>query len=123
MKPKLLIATTVPETLLTTLQGQPKRLSMHFDTAIVLSAGEQISEVDVSKCFTVKMHRGISPLADLKSIISMMRVIRLFKPDIIHSYTPKAGLVCMVAGFLCRVRIRVHTFTGLIFPTATSHIK
>lgn len=123
MKPKLLIATTVPETLLTILQGQPKHLSEHFDTAVVSSPGEHISDVDVAKRFTVNMHRGISPLADLKSIISMIRVIRLFKPDIIHSYTPKAGLVCMVAGFLCRVRIRVHTFTGLIFPTTLGRIK
>ena len=113
----------MPETLLTILQGQPKRLSEHFDTAVVSSFGGHISDVDVAKRFTVNMHRGISPLADLKSIISMMRVIRIFKPDIIHSYTPKAGLVCMVAGFLCRVRIRVHTFTGLIFPTTLSHIK
>jgi hypothetical protein len=45
------------------------------------------------------MHRGISPLVDLKSIFSLVKVIRVFKPDIIHSYTPKAGLVCMVAGF------------------------
>lgn len=113
----------MPETLLTILQGQPKHLSKYFDTAVVSSPGGHISDVDVTKRFTVNMHRGISPLADLKSIISMMRVIRLFKPDIIHSYTPKAGLVCMVAGFLCRVRIRVHTFTGLIFPTTLSHIK
>lgn len=123
MKPKLLIATTVPETLATILQGQPKKLSEHFDTAVVSSAGGHRLDVEASERFTVNMHRGISPLADLKSIISMMRVIRLFKPDIIHSYTPKAGLVCMVAGFLCGVRTRVHTFTGLIFPTTLNRFK
>ena len=123
LKPKLLIATTVPETLATILQGQPERLSEHFETAVVSSAGAHMNDVHATERFTVNMNRGISPLADLKSIFLMMQVIRLFKPDIIHSYTPKAGLVCMVAGFLCRVHVRVHTFTGLIFPTTANQLK
>jgi glycosyltransferase involved in cell wall biosynthesis len=123
LKPKLLIATTVPETLATILQGQPQRLSEHFETAVVSSAGALMNDVQAVARFTVNMHRGISPLADLKSIFSMIKVIRVFKPDIIHSYTPKAGLVCMVAAFLCRVKVRVHTFTGLIFPTTLNKLK
>jgi len=122
-KPKLLIATTVPETLATILQGQPQYLSKYFETAVVTSAGEQTLDMPKEARFTVNMHRGISPIADLKSIIAMVKVIRTFKPDIIHSYTPKAGLVCMVAGFLCRVSVRIHTFTGLIFPTTLNRWK
>ena len=37
----------------------------------------------------------------------------------VHSMTPKAGLLCMMASWFARVPIRVHTFTGLVFPTAT----
>ena len=37
----------------------------------------------------------------------------------VHSYTPKAGMVCAIAGFLARVPVRIHTFTGLIFPYCT----
>jgi glycosyltransferase involved in cell wall biosynthesis len=122
-KPKLLIATTVPETLATILQGQPQYLSKYFETAVVTSAGEPTLDMPKKARFTVNMHRGISPIADLKSIIAMVKVIRTFKPDIIHSYTPKAGLVCMVAGFLCRVSVRIHTFTGLIFPTTPNRLK
>jgi len=123
LKPKLLIATTVPETLATILQGQPEYLSKYFETAVVTSAGEPTLGMPKKARFTVNMHRGISPIADLKSIIAMVKVIRTFKPDIIHSYTPKAGLVCMVAGFLCRVSVRIHTFTGLIFPTTLNRLK
>lgn len=37
----------------------------------------------------------------------------------VHSMTPKAGLLCMIAAWICRVPVRVHTFTGLVFPTST----
>jgi lipopolysaccharide/colanic/teichoic acid biosynthesis glycosyltransferase len=125
LKPKVLIATTVPETLATILQGQPERLSELFEVAVVSSAGEHLETIAAPtiRRFTVNMHRGISPWADLKSIISMVSVLRRFKPDVMHAYTPKAGLVCMVAGFICRVPVRVHTFTGLIFPTTSNRLK
>ena len=62
------------------------------------------------------MERGISPLRDLVSIIHLYSILIKEKPLIIHSHTPKAGLVSMIAGLLARVPIRIHTFTGLIFP-------
>jgi len=64
------------------------------------------------------MNRGISPFRDLASIYRMWKVLRRVKPDVVHSYTPKAGLVTMLAAFLAGVRVRVHTFTGLLFPTS-----
>lgn len=146
MKPKLLIVTTVPETLSVILRGQPKQLSEYFDTSVATSLGIHLPDVEVSegfkvyefgqrsdggsdrrelhsRCFVVSMNRGISPLADLKSIWFMLKVVRLYKPDIIHSYTPKAGLVAMIAGWLCNVSVRIHTFTGLIFPTTAGRLK
>ena len=37
----------------------------------------------------------------------------------VHSITPKAGLLSMMAAWVCRVPVRLHTFTGLVFPTST----
>lgn len=67
----------------------------------------------------VPMERRISPFKDLKSLWQMWRVMRHERPDLVHSMTPKAGLISMMAAWLARVPIRIHTFTGLVFPTST----
>ena len=67
----------------------------------------------------VPMERRISPFKDLKSLWHMWRVMRHEKPDMVHSMTPKAGMISMVSAWLARVPIRIHTFTGLVFPTST----
>lgn len=124
---KLLIVTTVPETIATILKGQPEYLNNHFDVSIATSfssgkASDQISEagVDVHR---VSMVRGISVVQDIFSLVTMFFLIRKLNPDIVHSYTPKAGLIAMSAAWACRVPIRVHTFTGLIFPTSKGFRK
>ncbi len=49
--------------------------------------------------------------------MALVKVFRREKPDMVHSMTPKAGLLCMLAGWLAGVPRRVHTFTGLVWPT------
>lgn len=53
----------------------------------------------------------------------MVKFLRQEKPEIVHSITPKAGLLSMVAAKLAGVPIRVHTFTGLIFPYKTGILQ
>lgn len=57
--------------------------------------------------------RPISVKEDLFALRDMIWLIRKERPDIIHSHTPKAGLMGMLAGWLCRVPIRIHTVAGL----------
>lgn len=124
MKNKVLIVTTVPETLESILRYQPKHLSKTFDVTIASSPSlGKVRENEGVICFDVPMHRGISPFKDIFSIIKLIRIIVCVKPDIVHSYTPKAGLVAMLAAYICRTPVRIHTFTGLIFPTCTGFKK
>jgi glycosyltransferase involved in cell wall biosynthesis len=69
------------------------------------------------------MHRHISLKQDLTSLWRLYRYFKKEKPDIIHSITPKAGLLSMLAGLLAGVPIRMHTFTGLIFPHREGYMK
>ncbi|WP_405420686.1 glycosyltransferase family 4 protein [Marinobacter flavimaris] len=117
----LVIVTTVPETLATILRGQPAFLNQYCSIVCVTSPGpmlENVKEHEGVSVLEVPMNRGISPFKDLVSIFRMWQALRRLQPDVVHSYTPKAGLVTMLAAFLAGVRVRIHTFTGLVFPTS-----
>ncbi len=57
--------------------------------------------------------RRITPLRDLMCLWIAVRLIQKFKPDIVHTHTPKAGLIGMLAAWLCGVKVRMHTVAGL----------
>jgi glycosyltransferase involved in cell wall biosynthesis len=59
--------------------------------------------------------REISPLNDLRTIWQLYRIMRRWKPDVVHTHTAKAGLVGRLAAWLARVPVRVHTFHGHVF--------
>ncbi|WP_371375306.1 glycosyltransferase family 4 protein [Thalassotalea aquiviva] len=119
---RLLIVTTVPLTLKSILAGQPKYLSNTFNVELATSPGPEMEDVATLEglpIHQIKMERGISIIKDIKSLIKMIILLRSIKPDMVHSFTPKAGLITMLSSFLCRIPVRIHTFTGLIFPSKT----
>ncbi len=61
--------------------------------------------------------RTISLASDLKNLLQLMVAISQARPSVIHSITPKAGLLAMVAGFMTHVPHRWHTFTGQVWAT------
>lgn len=67
----------------------------------------------------VEMERHVSPIKDLVSLVKLVHVLKKECPDMMHSMTPKAGLLCMMAAKMAGVPVRLHTFTGLVWPTAT----
>jgi glycosyltransferase involved in cell wall biosynthesis len=57
--------------------------------------------------------RSIKPRADLTALFAIVKEIRRFKPDVIHTHTAKAGVVGRIASILSGQKsIRVHTFHG-----------
>lgn len=119
---KIIRSTTVPSSLVSFCTGQLKDLSKKYEVVAVSSPGEaleQIHKSDGVRVIAVPMERHISIFKDLKSLWQMFRVFREEKPYLVHSMTPKAGLICMMASWMARVPRRVHTFTGLIWPTST----
>lgn len=120
---KLIRITTVPSTLNAFCKGLLKELKLEgYEVVAVSSPGKELEELANSegiRTIALPMERRISPFKDLKSLWQMWRLMRREKPDMVHSMTPKAGMVTMIAAWLARVPIRIHTFTGLVFPTST----
>lgn len=120
---KLVRTSTVPGSLETFCKGLLQELQEEeYEVVAVSAPGDALSEIrerEGVRTVEVPMERRISPLKDLRSLWRMIRVFRKEKPDMVHSITPKAGLLSMIAAKICGIPVRVHTFTGLVFPTAT----
>lgn len=121
-KIKIIRATTVPESLDTFCKGMLWELSEKYEIVGLSSHGEaleRVAERERVRTIAVPMERHISLTKDFKSLMLLIRAFRKEKPTMVHSMTPKAGLLCMLAAWICRALVRVHTFMGLVFPTST----
>ncbi len=65
----------------------------------------------------IPMDREIAPFSDLVAIFRLTCFLMEYRPDIIHSSTPKAGIIACIASFLARIPLRFHTFTGQRWAT------
>ena len=122
MKKKLLKISTIPMSLDIFCKGQLKMLNDYYDVVAISSPDEElkwIEEREGVRTIPLKMARNIELWTDIKALWKMIGVMRKEKPYIVHSMTPKAGLISMLAAKICRVPVRMHTYTGLVFPTAT----
>lgn len=119
---KILRITTVPISLRTLLKGQSKFMSQYYEVVGVTSPGEEISDVvndEGIRVIEVEMTRTISPIKDLASLWKLYKIIKKEKPFIVHSHTPKAGTLGMMAAKLAGVPHRLHTIAGLPLLVAT----
>lgn len=122
MKKKVLRIATVPISLNLLLQGQLRMLNEDYEMVAVSSPGKDLDEVGARegvRTVAIRMERRISPIQDLKSLFALIKLIRKEKPWMVHTMTPKAGLLGMLAARICGVPVRLHLFTGLVFPTST----
>ncbi|CAD0224395.1 glycosyltransferase family 4 protein [Chryseobacterium sp. D764] len=116
MKTKLVRITTVPLSLKILLKGQHRFMSEHFDVIGVSSPGKELDEVKKDEeidVIAIDMSRKITPIKDIKSLWSTYRFLRKEKPQIVHTHTPKAGIVGMLAARMAGVPHRLHTVAGL----------
>lgn len=112
---KLVRVTTVPESL-GLFKGQPKFMTANFEVICVSSPGEAIIEMEKDEGVKIKgvlMSRSITPFRDLISLWHLYKLFKIEKPLIVHSHTPKAGMLSMIASKLAKVPFRLHTVAGM----------
>lgn len=120
---KLIRITTVPISLKTLLKGQHRFMTQQgFDVLGVSSSGKELEDVAQNENVRVaalEMTRTISPINDLKSLWEFYKLCKRERPTIVHSHTPKAGIVGMLGAKLAGVPVRLHTVAGLPLMEAT----
>ena len=114
---KLIRITTVPISLKVLLKGQLRFMSEKgFKVLGISSEGQELKNIIEEEGIEVKvveMSRKITPLKDLRSLWFAYCLFKKEKPTIVHSHTPKAGIIGMLAARLAGVPLRLHTVAGL----------
>lgn len=102
------------------LQQPIRRLSECYDVHVALNLNPSESLPGLEGLVTilsVGIERKVSPWRDLFALYQLVRLFRRYNFKIVHSVTPKAGLLAMLAAFLAGVDTRIHTFTGQVWAT------
>lgn len=125
--PKIIRITTVPLSLKLLLAGQMKFMKdAGWEVLMVSADGKEINEVvrrEGVEHKIIPFTRKITPLRDLYCLWLLFRLFKKEKPDIVHSHTPKAGLLSMIAAKLAGVKIRIHTVAGMPYMVAEKNKK
>lgn len=119
---KIIRTATVPLSLDLFCRGLLRELAQEYEVVALASPQPELAEIarrERVRTLGVPMRRRIAPLHDLAALWRLVRIFRRERPQLVHSLTPKAGLLSMAAARLAGVPVRVHTFTGLLFPTAS----
>ena len=116
-KPKLVRITTVPISMNIILKGQLGFMNRYFDVIGVTGYDEkhfnEIAEREGVRMKTIEIARDISIFKDVKALWNLIKFLRKERPEIVHSHTPKAGLLGMLASKIAGVPVRLHTVGGI----------
>jgi glycosyltransferase involved in cell wall biosynthesis len=89
-----------------------------FEVSGISATGPNVPVLEAAgvRHIAAPLSRSLTPLKDLVALALLWRILRREKFDIVHTHTPKAGLLGQYAALLARTPIRVHTIHGLYFP-------
>ncbi len=97
-----------------------KELSKYYDVTVIVNLKNPNFLIDKKldiKLININFSRNINIISDLFSLFQLIFIFLTKKYDAVHTITPKAGLLGMIASFLTFVPLRVHCFTGQVWVT------
>lgn len=119
MKKKICFVVSAYATATSFLKDHIKALSEIADVYIVANLdGKSVDPFyGVKEIKDIHINRGITVIADLKAVATLASYLKDMKFDVVHSVTPKAGLVTALAAKMAGIKHRVHIFTGQVWAT------
>lgn len=115
-KLKIVRITTVPQSLAGLLTGQLSFMNRHFEIIGISSPDPQLQEIKDKEgidTYGVEMTRQITPIKDLLALWELFKILKKEKPLVVHTHTPKAGALGMLAAYFAKIPFRLHTVAGL----------
>jgi glycosyltransferase involved in cell wall biosynthesis len=123
--PRVAHLTVAPEFVDRILLHDLRFLREHESVTIISAEGPALTRArsEGFRVLTIPARRKMSPLADLRSLLAIWWLLRRERFDLLHTYTPKAGLLGQLAGFLAGVPRRVHGCRGLLYSRTTPALQ
>ena len=116
IKKKLIRITTVPISLEKLLENQLRFMKENYLVTAISADKERLltfGEEEGVSTFHLELTRKITPIKDVIAVLQLYTYLKKEKPQIVHTHTPKAGMVGMLASYLAKVPNRLHTVAGL----------
>jgi glycosyltransferase involved in cell wall biosynthesis len=118
IKHTLLFVATTPYAVNAFLR--PHLLSLAEDYHVIVFVNSSVYPLhpDISKAVKIEhleIFRKISIIQDFFVLCRLVKRFWVIKPTLVHSITPKAGFLAMIAAWMTGVPLRFHTFTGQIW--------
>lgn len=124
-RPRVCFVVSAPETASAFLNPHIERLAIDYDIDVVANFSTATESRVTSKArhISVPIQRQIRPVADARSVGQLRSVLKRGDYDIVHSVTPKAGLIAMLAASSLGIRHRLHWFTGQVWATKAGNAR
>jgi glycosyltransferase involved in cell wall biosynthesis len=122
MRQSLVFVVTTPFAVNAFLRTHLLALAKTYEVTLCVNTTAYSLVEDVARAVRVRhvdIARKIAPWQDLCALFQLLQCFWEIRPASVHSLTPKAGLLAMLAGWLARVPWRFHTFTGQVWATRT----
>lgn len=108
-----------------------KYLSADFETLLIGGAKDDseessdfiVNNLGLKPIIIEEMQRSINLKKDWAAYLKLKKIIREFKPDIVHTHASKAGTLGRLAASSCGVPLIVHTFHGHVFHSYFGKLK
>lgn len=125
-KIKIAFIATTPFFFTSQLFNQLRNLkSNNFEIHIITSDIEPFSKILRNHFYlhSVKIERKINIFQDILALLKIIYFLKKLNVSIVHSYTPKGGFLGILAAFLCKIDVKIHTYTGQPWINKKGFIK
>jgi glycosyltransferase involved in cell wall biosynthesis len=118
LHPKICFVVTAEIAVRAFLLNHLRALSNFYEITVIVNTNNPnfLEEQGIkAKVIPLAISRNISLISDLICLFKLIKIMKINQFSLIHSITPKAGLLSMLAARLVNIPYRVHTYTGQVW--------